>query len=92
MKNAIIIHGMTDKEECFSDQYSSLSNSHWLPWLQKQLFIQGILAQTPEMPTPYNPNYNLWLDVFKQFSINKETILVGHSGGAGFLLRFLCEN
>jgi predicted alpha/beta hydrolase family esterase len=92
MKNAIIIHGTCDRDEYFSDKYPSLSNSHWLPWLQKQLLINNIFAQTPEMPEAYNPNYEEWSREFSRFEINEETILVGHSCGGGFLLRWLSEN
>lgn len=92
MKNAIIIHGICDKAEYFSDEYPSLSNSHWLPWLQKQLLIRGILAQTPEMPEPYQPEYDQWKTQFKEYEVNDETILIGHSCGGGFLLRWLSEN
>ncbi len=60
MNNDIIIHGSCDKEEYFSDKYPSLSNSHWIPWLQKQLLINNIFTQTPEMPASYNPDYKKW--------------------------------
>lgn len=92
MKNAILIHGVCDKEEYFNDEYPSLSNSHWFPWLQKQLLIQGIHTQTPEMPDAYFPTYEKWSKEFERFDVNKETILVGHSCGGGFLLRWLTEN
>ncbi len=92
MKNAILIHGITDEEEYFSDKYPSLSNSHWLPWLQKQLLIKGIQTQTPEMPNGIQPIYEEWKNLFERFEINEETILVGHSCGGGFLVRWLSEN
>ncbi len=92
MKNAIIIHGTCDEAEYFSDKYPSLSNSHWFPWLQKQLLMNGILAQTPEMPEAYSPDYEAWKREFEQFNIDEDSILVGHSCGAGFLLRWLSEN
>lgn len=44
------------------------------------------------MPRPYEPNYEEWLKVFNQFIINEDTILVGHSCGGGFLVRWLSEN
>mgnify|MGYP001570903166 FL=1 len=92
MKNAIIIHGMPDKEDYFNPKADSQSNCHWLPWLQQQLNINGILSQTPEMPEPYNPNYEKWEMVYEQFKIDENTILVGHSCGAGFIVRYLSEN
>lgn len=92
MKNVILIHGCCDRDEYFSQEYPSSSNSHWFPWLQKQLLINDISTQTPEMPTPYDPNYDLWQKELGRFEINSETILVGHSCGGGFLLRYFSEN
>ncbi len=92
MKTAIIIHGMPDKEEYYDVNRPASSNCHWLPWLQKQLALKDILAQTPEMPVPYNPEYNAWKNTLEQFPLNEETILVGHSCGAGLIVRYLSEN
>lgn len=92
MNQVILIHGMPDKEEYFSDVKPSSSNKHWLPWMQKQLAMKSILSQAPEMPKPYDPNYDKWVEVFEQFKISNETTLVGHSCGGGFLLRYLSEH
>ncbi len=92
MKNAIIVHGMPSKEEYYSDKYPSASNFQWLPWLQKQLIIRDIKADTPEMPLAYSPNYSVWKREFERFDITPETILVGHSCGGGFLVRWLSEH
>ena len=92
MKTAIIIHGMPSEEEYYKDENPSPSNAHWLPWIQKELIKKDILAQTPEMPVPYNPEYKAWKEVFEQFIINENTILIGHSGGSGFIVRYLSEN
>lgn len=92
MKNAILVHGMPSKEEYFSDKYPSVSNSHWFPWLQKQLLIRNIITQTPEIPDSYKPEYRKWKKEFERFDVNEDTILVGHSCGGGFLLRWLTEN
>lgn len=92
MKNAILLHGTCEKEEYFGEHYPSLSNSHWFPWLQKQLLVNGIFTQTPEMPEAYKPEYGLWKSEFEKFDVNEESILVGHSCGGGFLVRWLSEN
>ncbi|MFT4311493.1 MAG: alpha/beta hydrolase [Candidatus Woesearchaeota archaeon] len=92
MKNAIIIHGTCDKEEYYSKKYPSASNSHFLPWLQKQLLIKDIHAITPEMYKSYMPNYGVWKSEFEKNKIDENTILVGHSCGAGFIIRWLSEN
>ena len=92
MKTAIIIHGTCDEEEYFSNKYPSLSNSHWFPWLQKQLLIKGIFTQTPEMPEAYKPDYQYWKAEFERFTVDQDTTLIGHSCGGGFLIRWMTEN
>jgi predicted alpha/beta hydrolase family esterase len=92
MKNAIILHGSCDKDEYYSDQYPSLSNSHWLPWLQKQLLIKDFAAITPEIPNAFEPEYMLWQKEFERYDITPGTLLVGHSCGGGFLVRWLSEH
>lgn len=92
MKTAIIIHGMPERENYFNPTADSPSNCHWVPWLQHQLNINSILTQTPEMPEPYDPDYEKWEQVFSQFKIDENTILVGHSCGGGFIVKYLSGN
>ncbi len=92
MQNAIIVHGMPGKNEYYSDKYPSSSNFQWIPWLQKQLIIRDIKADTPEMPQAYNPQYDIWKKEFERFEITPQTRLVGHSCGGGFLVRFLSQH
>lgn len=92
MKQTIIIHGMPDKEEYYSYDKPSSSNKHWFPWLQKELAVRDEISQALEMPKPYFPIYKDYCEVFEQMKISKETTLIGHSCGAGFLLRYLSEH
>src|SRR6266702_4796496 len=93
MKTAIILHGMSDpgQEEYYNPNFPSASNSHWIPWLQKQFFIHDIYAQTPEVPNSWKPDYETWRKEFERYDITAETILVGHSCGGGFIVRWLSE-
>jgi len=92
MKNAIIIHGKPSKEIYYSDKYPASSNFAWIPWLQKQLIIRDIKTDTPEMPHSYQPEYGVWKKEIERFDISTNTILIGHSAGAGFIIRWLSEN
>ena len=92
MKNAIIVHGKPGKDEYYDPKFPSSSNYYWIPWLQKQLLVNEIAAQTPEVPHAYNPDYAVWKKEFERFEVTPETILVGHSCGAGFLVRWLSEH
>lgn len=91
MKNAIIVHGKPSFEEYYDPKVPSCSNDHWYPWLQKQLIIHGISTQTPEMPLAFKPNYVNWKKEFENYIVSIDSILVGHSCGGGFLLRWLSE-
>jgi len=91
MSNAIIIHGMPSREE-FLNPLGSRHMKHWLPWLQKELIDAGIPTELPEFPEPYDPDYGAWSALFETLTITPDTHLVGHSCGAGFLVRWLSEH
>ncbi len=92
MKNAILIPGMPDKDEYYDPKYPTNSNNHWFPWLSKQLQINDIFAVAIEVPMPWQPRYEIWKKEFERFEITPDTILVGHSCGSGFLVRWLSEH
>ncbi len=92
MNNAIIVHGTCSRKEYYSDEFPSASNSHWLPWLQKQLIMNDINAVTPEMPYAFKPDYEVWKAEVERYEIGPETMLVGHSCGGGFWIRYLSEH
>lgn len=92
MKNAIILHGKPSKVEYYDRNAPSMSNAHWLPWLQGQLLKHDIWAATPEVPNAFHPDWHLWCKEVERFDITPETILVGHSCGSGFWLRWLSEH
>ncbi|MBX9687722.1 MAG: alpha/beta hydrolase [Candidatus Obscuribacterales bacterium] len=92
MKTALIIHGMPSRHEYLDPKEPSPSNHHWLPWIQKQLILKDYIAQAPEMPEAYAPRWRSWHREFERFELNRASLLIGHSCGAGFLLRCLSEN
>ena len=92
MNNAILIHGRPDKDEYYDPAFPSASNSHWFPWLTKQLMLHDIFTVAPEIPRPWQPRYDIWKQELERFDITSDTILVGHSCGGGFIVRWLSEN
>ena len=92
MKNAIIVHGTCSRKEYYSDEKPTLSNQNWIPWLQKQLMMRDIEAYAPDMPFAFKPEYELWKHEVEHFTIGPETMLVGHSTGGGFWVRWLSEH
>lgn len=92
MKNAILVHGWVTLDEFSNPNRPTPSNSHWLPWLSKQLMLRDIHTVAVEMPKADLPVYEDWKCEFVRYDVTPETILVGHSCGAGFLVRYLSEN
>lgn len=92
MKNAIILHGQPGREEYYNPSAPSMSNAHWIPWLQGQLLKNDIWAATPEVPNAFEPEWELWLKEVERFDITPDTIVVGHRRGGEFWLRYLSEN
>jgi predicted alpha/beta hydrolase family esterase len=92
MRKVILFHGTTNAAEYYGREYPSLSNSHWFPWVQKELLIHKVEAHTPEIFEAFKPSYDKWLRELRRYDIDEQTSLVGHSCGGGFLVRWLSEN
>ena len=88
-KNCIIVHGCPSIAE--NDPEKRTYDKHWIPWVKKELSLRGIPTIAPIMPTPWSPDYSEWKKEFDKLSINKDTILIGHSCGCAFLVRWLGE-
>lgn len=89
MKNAIILHGGPSREEYYDHGKPSMSNAHWLPWLQGQLLKHDIAAATPEVPNAFDRIWEVWKKEVERFDIGADSILIGHSTGAGFFIKYL---
>jgi predicted alpha/beta hydrolase family esterase len=92
MINAILVPGRPDKDEHYDSKRPSNSEDHWFSWLKRQLILEDIHAVSVEPPFPFRPRYDEWKKEFERFDITPETVLVGHSCGGGFLVRYLSEN
>jgi len=90
--NAILVPGRPDKSEHYDPTRPSNSEDHWFSWLKRQLILRDIHAVSIEPPFPFRPRYNEWKKEFERFDLMPDTILVGHSTGAGFLVRYLSEH
>jgi len=91
MKRIILVHGSPTKEE-FLKNSTSPANAHWFPWLKEKAKNFNLNFFALDYPRPYDPIYEEWVNLFSTQIVDKNSILIGHSAGAGFLLRFLSEN
>lgn len=90
--NAILVPGRPDKDEHYDPNRPSNSDDHWFSWLKRQLILRDIHAVAIEPPFPFRPRYQAWREELERFEIKSDTILVGHSYGGGFLVRYLSEH
>jgi len=91
-KNCIIIHGCPSNVEKAIGLKRRTYDKHWIPWIKRELTKKGIKTETPLMPEPWEPVYDKFKNEFEKYSIDEDTILVGHSCGCAFLVRYLSEN
>jgi predicted alpha/beta hydrolase family esterase len=52
----------------------------------------GIPTETPLMPDAWEPSYEKFKEEFEKQNFNENTILIGHSCGTTFLLRWLADS
>ena len=90
-KKCIIIHGCPSNAEKAMNPETRTYDKHWIPWTKKQLLANNIETETPLMPSPWEPDYEKFKRTFEKYDVDKNTILIGHSCGCAFLVRWLGE-
>lgn len=76
----VILHGTVGSPE-----------SNWFQWLKQKLETSGHRVFVPRLPTPENQSAASWNAAFKEqvLQLEKDTVLIGHSCGATYLLHVL---
>ncbi len=87
----IIVHGCPTDVEKRLNMKTRTYDKHWIPWIKKQLQEKGINVETPLMPEPWKPNYDKFKEEFEKHNVDEDSILVWHSCGCAFLVRWLGE-
>jgi predicted alpha/beta hydrolase family esterase len=92
-KTCIIIHGCpADESELLDTNSDDVYFKHWIPWTKEKLLERGIDTITPLMPTPWQPDYLKFKKEFEKYNVDENTVLIGHSCGCAFLVRWLGES
>lgn len=91
-QNCIIIHGCPSDKEKAMDPKTRTYDKHWIPWVKKELSKRGIKTDTPLMPEPWYPDYSKFRKKFEKYKVTNNTILIGHSCGCAFLVRWLGDS
>lgn len=78
MKNALILHGAGNN-----------SSGNWFPWLKKELESGGYRVWLPDLPNADHPKIEEWLNAVKDWKLDDDSIIIGHSCGGTLILRIL---
>lgn len=52
---------------------------------------KGYSAISPDLPKSWEPKYEHWKEEFEKYPVTYNTLLIGHSCGAAFLVRWLLD-
>ncbi len=87
--NCIIVHGCPADKESAIDFKTRTYDKHWIPWVKETLIGEGIKTELALMPSPWAPVYEDFKKEFEKYPVSENTVLVGHSCGTAFLVRWL---
>ncbi len=88
-KNCLVVHGCPSSDQSLMDLSERTYTKHWIPWIRRELNARGIETQVPLLPTPWAPVYAAFKAEFEKYPVSESTILIGHSYGGAFLVRWL---
>jgi len=91
-RHCIIIHGCPSGPEGERDADTRSFDKHWIPWVRERLLERNVPTLAPIMPDPWAPDYGRFKQEFEKHPVSDRTILIGHSCGCAFLVRWLGES
>ena len=82
MKNYFVVHAL-----------GNTANDYWYPWLKKHIESKGYECFTPTLPPIDKMSYQSWAKEFDKYKkyLNKDSVVIGHSTGSIFLVKYLME-
>ncbi len=87
--NIICCHGVIGPDEDWKAYDMTFG---WKNWLQFVVELEhDVIMQTPKFPHAHAllMKYDEWEKIMDKQDINKDTVLIGHSAGGGFVLKYL---
>lgn len=90
--NCIIIHGCPAGPEELINPNETSYFKHWIPWARDTLINKNIPTITPLLPEPWQPDYAKFKAEFEKYPVDSNSILIGHSCGCAFLVRWLGDS
>ncbi len=92
--NIVFCHGVMDPDENW-DTRESTPIKGWVYWMQFQAEkLYDVIMQIPMFPHAHAllMKYDEWEKIMDTQDINADTVLIGHSAGGGFVLKYLSKH
>ena len=92
--NIIFCHGVMGPEDDWKNRAFNEIKS-WKDWLQFYTeFEHDVLMQMPRFPHAHVAlmKYSEWEKIMDAQDINEDTVLIGHSAGGGFVLKYFSQH
>ncbi|HYD35825.1 MAG TPA: alpha/beta fold hydrolase [Vitreimonas sp.] len=81
-----VLHGCPPSEAMLMPK-----EKRWMNWLADKLQEKGLDATALDMPVSWNPKYVEWKKEFEKYPVTEKTVVVGHSCGGAFIVRWLLD-
>ena len=83
MKNYFVIHALGNTAE-----------DYWYSYIKKIVESGGGTCFLPTLPPIENMSYSSWAKEFDKYkmNINEDSVMIGHSTGSIFIVKYLMEN
>lgn len=92
--NLVFCHGVMGPDEDWNHRTYHQSKG-WKHWLQFSTeFEHDVVMQIPEFPHAHAllMKYDDWEKIMQYQDINDDTVLIGHSAGGGFVLKYMARH
>src|SRR3989338_4018732 len=89
--NCVLVHGSPEKDQSKEPSDIPQNQKPWYVWTKKKLEECGYKVTLPLMPKSWLPDYADWKREFEKTEVNEKSVLIGHSAGTAFLVRWLGE-
>ena len=83
MKNYFVIHAL-----------GNTADDYWYGYIKKTVESREGACYTPTLPPIENMSYSSWAKEFDKYKmyINEDSVMIGHSTGSIFIVKYLMEN
>jgi hypothetical protein len=92
--NIVFCHGVMGPDEDWGARIYR-AEKRWKDWLQFAVEVEhDVLMQIPQFPHAHAlmMKYDEWAKIMDFQDINENTVLIGHSAGGGFVLKYLSNH